>query len=162
MSAASQGSVTRAWLAEALPLALAGVDLPFLGPRTRGKVRDLFSVGEGDEAKLIMVASDRLSAFDRILGLVPCKGQVLTELAAFWFHKTRDLVPNALLELADPNVTIARRCRTLPVEVVVRGYITGVTSTALWHRYELGDRHIYGFAFPEGLRKNDPLPAPLI
>jgi phosphoribosylaminoimidazole-succinocarboxamide synthase len=87
---------------------------------------------------------------------------VLTELSAFWVRKTRDLVPNALLELPDPNVTVARRCRTLPVEVVVRGYITGVTSTALWYRYSLGERHIYGMDFPEGLRKNDPLPAPII
>jgi phosphoribosylaminoimidazole-succinocarboxamide synthase len=155
-------SVSREWLAAQAPHALADVDLPFLGPRTQGKVRDLYSVGEGAEARLVMVASDRLSAFDRILGLVPCKGQVLTQLAAFWFHKTRMLVPNALIELPDPNVTVARRCRPLPVEVVVRGYITGVTSTALWRRYELGERQIYGYNFPEGLHKNDPLPAPII
>lgn len=154
--------VTRAWLEQSLPNALESVELPFLGPRTQGKVRDLYTVGSGDEAMLVLAASDRLSAFDRILGLVPCKGQVLTELSAFWFDETRELVPNALVELPDPNVTIARRCRTLPVEVVVRGYITGVTSTALWHRYSLGERTIYGIDFPNGLHKNDPLPAPVI
>ena len=136
----------------------AGVDLGFLGPRTQGKVRDLYTVGD----KLIMVASDRLSAFDRILGLVPYKGQVLTQLAAFWFESTRDIVPNAVLEVPDPNVTVARKCRPLPVEVVVRGYMTGVTSTAIWHRYSLGEREIYGMRFPDGLLKNQALPEPII
>lgn len=137
---------------------LEGVDFAFLGKRTLGKVRDLYNVGD----KLVMIASDRLSAFDRILGLVPYKGQVLTQLAAFWFEATRDIVPNALLELPDPNVTVARRCRPLPVEVVVRGYITGVTSTAIWHRYSLGEREIYGIHFPDGLIKNEALPEPII
>ncbi len=150
--------IDRAFLEQHLNDALSGVDLPFLGPRTQGKVRDLYVVGD----KLILVASDRLSAFDHVLGLVPCKGQVLTQLAAFWFEQTRDIVPNALLELPDPNVTVARRVRTLPVEVVVRGFITGVTSTALWHRYSLGERTIYGIRFPDGLAKNDPLPEPII
>jgi phosphoribosylaminoimidazole-succinocarboxamide synthase len=137
---------------------LAGVDLPFLGTRRRGKVRDLYELGD----RLIMVATDRLSAFDRILGLVPHKGQVLTQLAAFWFQHTRDLVGNALLEVPDPNVTVARLCRPLAVEVVVRGFITGVTSTSLWRRYSLGDREIYGIRFPDGLSKNDALSEPII
>jgi phosphoribosylaminoimidazole-succinocarboxamide synthase len=137
---------------------LAGVDLPFLGTRRRGKVRDLYELGD----RLIMVATDRLSAFDRILGLVPHKGQVLTQLAAFWFQHTRDLVGNALLEVPDPNVTVARLCRPLAVEVVVRGFITGVTSTSLWQRYSLGDREIYGIRFPDGLSKNDALSEPII
>lgn len=154
--------VTAEWLSKMTRYALEGVHLPFLGPRARGKVRDLYTVGAGDNARLILVATDRLSAFDRILGLVPCKGQVLTQLAAFWFEHTADLVPNALLEVPDPNVTVARLCRPLPVEVVVRGYISGVTDTALWRRYELGERTIYGIDFPEGLQKNDPLPFPVI
>jgi phosphoribosylaminoimidazole-succinocarboxamide synthase len=137
---------------------LAGVDLPFLGARRRGKVRDLYEL----EDRLIMVATDRISAFDRILGLVPHKGQVLTQLAAFWFQQTRDLVGNALIEVPDPNVTVARLCRPLAVEVVVRGYITGVTSTSLWQRYSMGEREIYGIHFPEGLSKNDALPEPII
>lgn len=150
--------IDQKFLAEQLKYALAGVDLPFLGERTRGKVRDLYTVRD----KLVMVTTDRLSAFDHILGLVPCKGQVLNELALFWFAQTRDIIANAVLESPDPNVTIARRCRPLLVEVVVRGYITGVTSTALWQRYSLGEREIYGIRFPEGLAKNDPLPAPII
>jgi phosphoribosylaminoimidazole-succinocarboxamide synthase len=146
------------FLTEQLKYALDGVDLPFLGRRTRGKVRDLYTVGD----KLVMIATDRLSAFDHILGLVPCKGQVLNELALFWFEQTRDIIPNAVLESPDPNVTIARRCTPLLVEVIVRGYITGVTGTSLWQRYSAGEREIYGIQFPNGLRKNDQLPAPII
>ena len=134
------------------------MDLPFLGSKTQGKVRDIYRRGE----ELILVTTDRLSAFDRILGLVPLKGQVLTQLSAFWFEQTRDLVANHLLATPDPNVTVARRCEPLPVEVVVRGYITGVTSTALWYQYSLGHRRIYGLDFPDGLQKNDLLPAPVI
>lgn len=146
-----------------LPLALDGIDLPFLGKRTRGKVRDLYRFQDdrcGD--RLILITTDRLSAFDRILGLVPYKGQVLTQLSAWWFAQTQDIIPNHLIALPDPNVTIARVCEPLPVEVVVRGYITGVTSTALWNQYSQGARTIYGIDFPDGLRKNDPLPEPII
>lgn len=150
--------IERARLEQERERALSGVDLPFLGERTQGKVRDLYCVG----STLLLIATDRLSAFDRILGLVPFKGQVLTQLAAFWFEQTRDLVPNALIGLPDPNVTVARRVQTLPIEVVVRGYMTGVTSTSLWYRYSLGERAIYGIDFPEGLAKNDALPAPII
>jgi phosphoribosylaminoimidazole-succinocarboxamide synthase len=112
--------------------------------------------------RLILVTTDRLSAFDRILGLVPYKGQVLTQLSAFWFERTADIVPNHLMCLPDPNVTVARTCSPLAVEVVVRGFITGVTSTALWYRYSQGERIIYGIDFPNGLHKNDPLPEPII
>ena len=146
------------FLRQHLADALAGVDLPFLGPRTRGKVRDLYR--QRDE--LVLVTTDRLSAFDRILGLVPFKGQVLNQLAAFWFAQTSDIIPNHLIAMPDPNVTIAHVCEPLPVEVVVRGYISGVTSTSLWHQYSLGHRRIYGLEFPDGLQKNDPLPAPII
>ncbi len=135
-----------------------GVDLPFLGPKSQGKVRDIYRRGD----QLILVTTDRLSAFDRILGLVPNKGQVLTQLSAFWFDQTRDLVANHLISLPDPNVTLAQACTPLPVEVVVRGYISGVTSTALWQRYSEGERTIYGIDFPEGLHKNDALPEPII
>jgi phosphoribosylaminoimidazole-succinocarboxamide synthase len=138
--------------------AFSGVDLPFLGRRTRGKVRDIYCRGE----QLILITTDRLSAFDRILGLVPYKGQVLNQLAAFWFEQTRDIIGNHLLEVPDPNVTVARSCQPLPVEVVVRGYISGVTQTSLWYRYSQGERTIYGMRFPDGLQKNDPLPEPII
>jgi phosphoribosylaminoimidazole-succinocarboxamide synthase len=148
----------QATLRQALPNALDGVDLPFLGPKSQGKVRDIYHRSD----RLILVTTDRLSAFDRILGLVPYKGQVLNQLAAFWFEQTQDIVPNHLLEIPDPNVTVARTCTPLPVEVVVRGYISGVTQTALWVRYSQGDREIYGIHFPDGLQKNDALPTPII
>jgi DNA-binding transcriptional MerR regulator len=134
------------------------VDLPFLGPKSQGKVRDIYDRGD----HLILVTTDRLSAFDRILGLVPYKGQTLNQLSAFWFEQTADILPNHLLELPDPNVAVVRTCTPLPVEVVVRGYISGVTSTALWYRYSQSERNIYGIDFPDGLHKNDLLPTPVI
>jgi phosphoribosylaminoimidazole-succinocarboxamide synthase len=148
----------QATLRQALPHALDGVDLPFLGPKSQGKVRDIYHRGD----QLVLVTTDRLSAFDHILGLVPYKGQVLNQLAAFWFEQTQDIVPNHLISLPDPNVAVARACTPLPVEVVVRGYISGVTQTALWYRYSQGERNIYGIDFPDGLHKNDPLPTPII
>lgn len=135
-----------------------GVDLPFFANKAQGKVRDLYQHGD----HFILITTDRLSAFDRILGLVPFKGQVLNQLSAFWFAQTQDIVRNHLIALPDPNVTIAQKCRPLPVEVVVRGYITGVTKTALWYQYNQGERHIYGLDFPDGLQKNDLLPQPII
>jgi phosphoribosylaminoimidazole-succinocarboxamide synthase len=148
----------RTMIQSALSHAFDGVDLPFLGQKSSGKVREIYVHGD----KLILVTTDRLSAFDRILGLVPYKGQVLNQLSAFWFEQTRDIVGNHFVELPDPNVTIGRRCRPLPVEVVVRGFISGVTETALWYRYSQGERTIYGIDFPDGLRKNDSLPGPII
>jgi phosphoribosylaminoimidazole-succinocarboxamide synthase len=130
-----------------------------LGGKTSGKVRDIFPLsGE----RLLLVTTDRLSAFDRILGAVPYKGQVLNELSAWWFERTRPILPNHALELPDPNALVAKRVKPVPVEVIVRGYITGVTSTALWRRYELGERVIYGHRLPEALRKNQALPSPVI
>jgi phosphoribosylaminoimidazole-succinocarboxamide synthase len=146
------------FLRQKLDCALTAVDLPFLGAKTSGKVRDLYQHGD----QLLLITTDRLSAFDRILGVVPFKGQVLNGLAAFWFDQTQSIIGNHFLASPDPNVTVARRCRPLPVEVVVRGYITGVTTTALWYRYSQGERTIYGIDFPDGLRKNDPLPEPII
>jgi len=145
-------------LRDALDQPLTKTDLGFLGPKTSGKVRDIYTRAN----ELVLITTDRLSAFDRILGAVPYKGQVLNQLAAFWFEQTRDIVANHLISTPDPNVTVARRCRPLPVEVVVRGYISGVTSTALWYRYSQGERTIYGIDFPEGLQKNDALPMPII
>lgn len=137
---------------------LSTVELPFLGTKSSGKVRDLYRVDD----KLILITTDRLSAFDRILGLVPWKGQVLNQLSAFWFAQLADIVGSHFIEAPDPNVTVAQVCTPLPVEVVVRGYITGVTSTALWYRYSQGERNIYGIDFPDGLQKNDALPCPVI
>ena len=155
--------LTTTELFDLYPQALAGVDLPFLGQKISGKVRDLYRIEDAHgQPQLIITTTDRLSAFDRILGLVPFKGQVLNQLSAFWFAQTSDIVPNHLIATPDPNVTVAKVCKALPVEVVVRGYISGVTSTALWYRYALGERTIYGIDFPDGLQKNDALPEPII
>lgn len=142
-----------------LPPPFIQSDLPALGARHSGKVRDWYDLGHGRRA---LIVTDRISAFDRILGAIPYKGQVLNQLAAFWFEHTRDIVPNHLLRVPDPNVSLVKVCKPWPVEIVVRGYITGVTSTSLWTLYEKGERNIYGISLPEGLRKNDKLPAPII
>ncbi len=141
-----------------IPKAFVGADLPQLGPRHSGKVRDLFLLSD----RRILVTTDRLSAFDRILTAVPFKGQVLNQLSAFWFEQTTDIIDNHVIGVPDPNVTVAVECEPFPVEVIVRGYISGVTSTALWYRYSLGERHIYGYQFPDGLTKNQLLSEPII
>ncbi len=133
-------------------------DLP-LAEKAEGKVRDIYPL---PGQKRLMITTDRLSAFDRVLACVPYKGQVLNQLSAWWFEKTRSLIPNHVISLPDPNALIAHEARPILVEVIVRGYITGVTSTALWYRYSLGEREIYGYRFPEGLRKNQELPKPII
>ena len=114
--------------------ALTGVDIPELGEKTQGKVRDIYQ----RDNQLILITTDRLSAFDRVLGTIPYKGQVLNQLSAFWFEQTVDVIGNHVINLPDPNVTVAHQCEALPVEVIVRGYITGVTKTALWYRYRFG------------------------
>ncbi len=145
-------------LRAALPLALAETRLPLPG-RGAGKVREWYALGDG---RRLLITTDRLSAFDRVLAHVPYKGQVLNQLSAWWFEQTAALVPNAFVSAPDPNASVMHEAAPLPVEVVVRGYITGVTTTALWHRYAQGEREIYGYRFPEGLRKNARLPEPII
>ena len=145
-------------LIKLLPEALDETNLSLEG-KTSGKVRDWYDLPNGER---LIVTTDRLSAFDIILARVPYKGQVLNQLSAWWFEQTQDLIPNHLISMPDPNVSIVRVANPLMVEVIVRGYITGVTSTALWYRYSLGEREIYGHRFPEGLRKNDRLPEPII
>lgn len=130
-----------------------------IGKKHSGKVRDSYTLG--NKTRLI-VTTDRLSAFDKVLHAIPYKGQVLNELSAFWFAQTEDIIPHHLIRVVDPNASLVKEATPLPIEVIVRGYITGVTSTALWHRYELGERSIYGYQFPNGLRKNQQLPEPLI
>jgi phosphoribosylaminoimidazole-succinocarboxamide synthase len=145
-------------LLAAVPNALSGVTVPGWGEPLRGKVRDIYFC----DGQRIMITSDRVSAFDRVLGLIPFKGQVLNQLSAWWFEKTGDIAQNHLIAMPDPNVIVAEDSQPLPVEVVVRGYITGVTTTSLWYLYERGDRQPYGILLPDGLRKNDPLPEPII
>lgn len=133
-------------------------DLP-LAHKHAGKVRDNYAL---TNQQRLLITTDRLSAFDRVLHCIPYKGQVLNQLAAWWFKQTTDIIPNHLQSLPDPNTLLATEVTPFPVEVIVRGYISGVTSTALWHRYSLGEREIYGYQFPEGLRKNQALPEPII
>ena len=141
-----------------MPEPFTDVDLP-LPDRRAGKVRVSYAL---DGGRRLFVTTDRLSAFDRILAGVPYKGQVLNQLAAWWFNHTKDIVGNHFLGMPDPNATIALDVEPLPVEVIVRGHITGVTTTALWYRYNLGERRIYGYDVPDGLRKNQELPEAII
>ena len=125
----------------------------------RGKVRDSYDLPDG---RRVMVATDRQSAFDIVLAAVPYKGQVLNETARFWFEETRDICPNHVINYPDPNVAVARRLDMLPVEMVVRDYLTGSTETSIWPMYERGERHMYGHTFPDGLVKNQKLPGTIL
>jgi len=129
-------------------------------PRYDGKVRDCYIDSERGER--IIVVTDRLSAFDAVVGTIPFKGQVLNQLAQFWFELTKDLAPNHMLRVPDPNVMIARECDPLPVELVMRSYLTGVTSTSIWKAYEAGARVFCGHPLPEGMKKNQKLPKPIL
>lgn len=124
----------------------------------QGKVRDIYLLS----GKRILITTDRQSAFDRILGTIPFKGEVLNRIAQYWFEQTRDLIPNQVLAVPDPNVTVARELKMLPVEVVVRRYLTGSTSTSVWTNYHKGVRTFCGVALPEGMVKNQPFAAPII
>ena len=128
--------------------------------RYDGKVRDCFI--DRARRERIIIVTDRLSAFDAVVGTIPFKGQVLNQLARFWFEKTAALAPNHMLRVPDPNVMIARECESLPVELVMRAYLTGVTSTSIWKAYEAGARTFCGHALPDGMRKNQPLPHPIL
>lgn len=146
-------------LRRSIPQTLKTLDLDWPYARQGGKVREAFALPDD---RRLLVATDRLSAFDVVLAAVPFKGQVLNELSAFWFERTADVAANHLLGVPDPNISLVRECQSLPVEVIVRGYISGVTKTSLWTLYHSGERRIYGHTFGEGLRKNDPLPEPII
>ena len=151
--------ISQSTLIDLIPQAISGIELDWPYAHGQGKVRNFYSL---PDRRRLLVTTDRLSAFDRVLTAVPFKGQVLNELSAFWFEHTADIFPNHLLSMPDPNVSLVRECEPLPVEVIIRGYITGVTKTSLWTLYAAGERHIYGHHLPEGLRKNDALPQPLI
>jgi phosphoribosylaminoimidazole-succinocarboxamide synthase len=139
--------------------ALKEIKLAGFGQRQQGKVRDFYRL---PNQRRLMITTDRQSAFDQILGLVPFKGQVLNQLSQFWFEQTASIVPNHLVAVPDPNVMVVREAQMLPVEVVVRGYMTGVTDTSIWTMYQKGMRDMYGYSFPEGMRKNQALPEPII
>jgi len=138
---------------------LAETNLPELGRKYVGKVRDSYVA---PDATRYLVTTDRISAFDRVLGTLPLKGQLLNFAAAWWFEKTRDVAPNHVLDVPDPNVLHARECVPLPVEMVVRAYITGTTSTSIWVHYQRGSRSFCGHTLPDGMRKNQRLEAPIL
>lgn len=133
--------------------------IPELPAHYRGKVRDNYDLPDG---RRIIIATDRISAFDRILAAIPLKGQVLTQTARFWFEQTRDICPNHVLEYPDPNVVVGRRLDILPVEIVVRDYLAGTTGTSVLTLYKAGQREMYGVRLPDGLRDNQKLPRPII
>jgi phosphoribosylaminoimidazole-succinocarboxamide synthase len=136
---------------------LTKTSLPSGGKRA-GKVRDQYALGN----KIALITTDRQSAFDRVLAAIPFKGQVLNLTSAWWFEQTKGIINNHVIDVPDPNVTLAKKCNVFPIEFVVRGYITGSTSTALWTVYNKGDREYCGNVLPEGLVKNQKLDATML
>ena len=133
-------------------------NFPGLGERQQGKVRESYL----QKDRRVIITTDRVSAFDCIIGTIPFKGQVLNQLAAFWFNLTKDLVPNHVISIPDPNVMVVHECEQLPLEFIVRGYITGVTKTSAWYNYERGVRYFCGNTLPEGMKKDQKLACPIL
>jgi len=150
--------ISKAMIRENLTRCLEATSFLALPGLKKGKVRDAYDLGD----KLVLVTTDRQSAFDRVLACVPFKGQVLNQVSAFWFEATRDIVANQILGVPDPNVTVAKKCRPFPVEFVVRGYLTGTTDTSAWMLYSRGTRDVCGNILPEGMVKNQTLPKPIL
>jgi phosphoribosylaminoimidazole-succinocarboxamide synthase len=143
----------------AIPGVLTDAAIPELPNYYRGKVRENYDLPDG---RRILISTDRQSAFDQVLAAVPFKGQVLTQTARFWFEATADICPNHVIEYPDPNVVVGRRLDMLPIEVVVRDYLTGATDTSIWSMYKAGRRHMYGLDFADGMVKNDRLPETIL
>ena len=133
---------------------LQRTDFPELGERIQGKVRDIYR----QPSRLVLITTDRHSSFDRILAHIPGKGEILNRTSAFWFSETSDIIPNHVIALPDPNVTVAKRCTPMKIEIVMRGYLTGVTGTSIWTHYKNGQRDFGSFTLPDGMHKNDQLP----
>jgi phosphoribosylaminoimidazole-succinocarboxamide synthase len=151
--------IDRQTIIRTIPKSLKTINLPkSFGKKHQGKVRDYYVF----KNNRIIITTDRQSAFDKILGSIPFKGQVLTQMSQFWFNKTKDIIPNHLVSIPDPNVMIVKNCKVIPIEMVVRGYISGSTSTSIWTAYAKGERTIYGIKFTEGLRKNQKLKTPIV
>lgn len=145
-------------IASQIPHVLKGTNFTNLGERYEGKVRDNYT----QNGRRILITTDRLSAFDRIIACIPFKGAVLNALTQFWFENTSDICPNYTQAFPDPNVIIGKECKPIMLEMVVRGYITGSTTTSAWYNYEKGVRNFCGNVLPEGLKKNQRLPMPII
>jgi phosphoribosylaminoimidazole-succinocarboxamide synthase len=140
-------------LLEAIPNCLTATELP-LRNKYPGKVRDTYDLGDG---RLLLVTTDRQSGFDRMLGAIPFKGQVLNRTSLYWFEATKGIVANHVLSSPHANVVIGKKCRVLPIEFVVRGYLTGSTDTSVWTQYQKGVRSFGGLVLPDGMKKNEPL-----
>ena len=153
-----QSAIDESLLRAQLGKTLDATDFPALGAKYEGKVRDCYT----KDGRRTLIVSDRLSAFDVVLGTIPFKGQVLNQMAAHWFELTKDLVPNHVISVPDPTVMIATECQLLPVEFVMRAYITGVTSTSIWTHYKNGARTFCGHELPDGMKKNQKLPKALL
>ncbi|MDP9249244.1 MAG: phosphoribosylaminoimidazolesuccinocarboxamide synthase [bacterium] len=128
-----------------------------LGEKKVGKVRDIYDGGD----HLTLISTDRHSSFDRIIAHIPFKGEVLNQISLFWFEQTKDIIPNHVLSTPDPNVTVGKKMKMVPVEAVMRGYLTGVTDTSIWTRYQNGLRQFGDMTLPDGLKKNTKLPTPV-
>jgi phosphoribosylaminoimidazole-succinocarboxamide synthase len=139
---------------------LEGTEFSGFGEFYRGKVRDNYV--QKEQKRRILVTTDRQSAFDRNLGFIPCKGQALNQLAVWWFEQTKDIVNNHIIDVPDPNVMVCKNVETFPIEMVIRGYMTGSTSTSVWTVYKNGDREYCGNVLPEGMKKNEPFETPII
>lgn len=150
--------LTAGQIRPAIPQALESIDLPGLIGE-RGQVRDNFVLQDG---RRVVISTDRFTVFNQRVGLVPYKGQVLNQLTLWWFEQTANIMPNHLIDVVDPNTTIALTAHPLPIAVVVRTFLSGVTPSSLWKRYEAGERTIYGVTFPDGMRKNQELPHPIV
>jgi phosphoribosylaminoimidazole-succinocarboxamide synthase len=148
----------RQTLLDSIPHCLTATDLP-LPAKYPGKVRDTYETVDG---RLLLVTTDRQSGFDRLLGAIPYKGQVLNRTSLFWFEQTRGIIGNHVLSSPHANALIARKCTVLPIEFVVRGYMTGSTDTSIWTQYQKGARTYCGHALPEGMKKNQPLPENIV
>ncbi|MBP9839598.1 MAG: phosphoribosylaminoimidazolesuccinocarboxamide synthase [Candidatus Pacebacteria bacterium] len=136
---------------------LRETNFPELGVRKVGKVRDIYIAND----KITLISTDRHSSFDRNIAHIPFKGEILNKISLFWFKKTEDIIQNHVLTSPDPAVLVAKKCTPLPIEAVVRGYITGVTGTSLWTHYKDGKRDFGNFTLPEGLKKNQKLAEPV-
>jgi phosphoribosylaminoimidazole-succinocarboxamide synthase len=148
----------RADLLAAIPHCLTGSNLA-LGKKYIGKVRDTYDLTPGDpHGDLLLITTDRQSGFDRNLGAIPYKGQVLNRASLWWFEQTKHIAKNHVLASPHANALLARKCRVLPIEFVVRGYLTGSTDTSIWTKYKADERSFGGLTLPDGMKKNQPLP----
>lgn len=150
--------ITDSQIIKAIPNVLKEINIPELGEKKSGKVRDFYF----KDSKRILITTDRQSAFDINLGFVPYKGAVLNQLSQFWFENTKDIIDNHMISVPDPNVMVGKNCQGIPIEMIIRGYITGSTNTSIWYSYKKGERNIYGLDFPDGLKKNQKLKDPVI